>query len=257
MSRYQWLKIFFLSVFAALIILRFAVNIPAFIFIIVILAFFIITGIGAFVLSLEMFVSVKSNGTGSMNQIAITFDDGPVVEKTMRILDILRQYKIEAAFFCIGSRIVLNTNLLEQIVKDGHMVGNHTFSHSPLFDFFSAKKVRRELSDTDDAIAEVLGKKPKFFRPPYGVTNPMIAKAVKNGRYIVAGWSVRSFDTVINDPTKLFNRTTRSLKGGDIVLFHDYSDSMLAMLPEFLKHVEQKGFKIVRMDVLLNEKPYQ
>jgi peptidoglycan/xylan/chitin deacetylase (PgdA/CDA1 family) len=257
MSRYQRLKIFFLLLFATLMIIRLFTEVPPFIFIILIFVFFAIVSLGAFVLSFEMFAPVMSIGKESTNQIAITFDDGPVAEKTARVLDILHRHEVEAAFFCIGSRIVPNTDLLERIMTEGHMIGNHTFSHSTLFDFFSAKRVKRELSDTDDAIAEVLGKKPKFFRPPYGVTNPMIAKAVKDGRYIVAGWSIRSFDTVIKDPTKLFTRTTRTLKGGDIVLFHDYSDSMLEMLPKFLNHVSQKGLKIVRLDVLLNEKPYQ
>jgi peptidoglycan/xylan/chitin deacetylase (PgdA/CDA1 family) len=113
-----------------------------------------------------------------------------------------------------------------------------------------------ELKKTDHAIEKAICKKPRFFRPPYGVTNPNLAKAIKKGGYITMGWSVRSFDTITKDETKLFERVTQNLKGGDVILLHDYCDSTIRMLPRLLKHIEQIGLKVVRLDVLLNEEAY-
>jgi peptidoglycan/xylan/chitin deacetylase (PgdA/CDA1 family) len=138
---------------------------------------------------------------------------------------------------------------------DGHIVGNHSFYHHWNFDLLSSKKMRAELLQTDDAIKAVLGVQPRYFRPPYGVTNPNLAMAIGND-YRAIGWSVRSFDTVIKDPVKLMKRVTKNLKGGDIVLFHDHSEVMHKILPDFIKHVELIGLKIVRLDKLIDESPY-
>jgi peptidoglycan/xylan/chitin deacetylase (PgdA/CDA1 family) len=99
--------------------------------------------------------------------------------------------------------------------------------------------------------------KPRFFRPPYGVTNPNLARAIRKGSYVTMGWSVRSFDTITPDTEKLFNRVTKQLKGGDVILFHDYCESTIAILPRLLDHINNIGLKVVRLDELLNEKGYE
>jgi peptidoglycan/xylan/chitin deacetylase (PgdA/CDA1 family) len=88
----------------------------------------------------------------------------------------------------------------------------------------SGATIGKELDDTDHAIYKTIGAKPAFFRPPYGVTNPMVASAVERGGYKTIGWSIRSFDTVIKDSKVLMERITGSLKGGDVILLHDYSN---------------------------------
>ena len=84
----------------------------------------------------------------------------------------------------------------------------------------------------------------------------MVAKAVKQRGYETIGWSVRSFDTVIHDSSALMKRLTKSLKAGDIILFHDYCDVTIEILPALLDHIKKLGLKIVRADELLNEKGY-
>jgi peptidoglycan/xylan/chitin deacetylase (PgdA/CDA1 family) len=257
MSRFEHLKISVLILLGGLVILDFFLGVSPLIFAIPVIIFIAIASAGAFIMSWQLFVPVRYKGESGHKGIALTFDDGPIAGKTEKVLKILNDRKLTAAFFCIGNRVAQNPDLLRRINDEGHLVGNHTFTHTPAFDFASASKVTRELSDTDAMIEEILEKKPRFFRPPYGVTNPMIGRAVKTGKYTVVGWSIRSFDTIIKDPAKLFKRTARSLEEGDIILFHDFSDSMLAILPDFLDHVEKKGLKIVRLDELLNEKPYR
>lgn len=211
---------------------------------------------GSSVLSAQFFLPVMFKGESNSKKIALTFDDGPIPGKTEQILQILETYDVPATFFCIGNRVTENPGLTRRIFDEGHLIGNHSFWHKATFDLQGAAAISKELSDTDETIRKVIGVKPKFFRPPYGVTNPMVAAAVRKGGYTTIGWSIRSFDTVIRDGTALFNRITGPLKSGDVILLHDYSDTTLQILPALLEHVKKVGLKIVRVDELLNEKAY-
>lgn len=211
---------------------------------------------GSAVLSAQFFLPVRYKGSRESNSVALTFDDGPVAGKTEEILRILHSHDVHAAFFCIGNRVESNPELTKRIFESGHLVGNHSYWHRATFDLQSGGAIRKELISTDQAIFRTIGAKPAFFRPPYGVTNPMVAAAVKGGGYKTIGWSVRSFDTVIKDSKVLMERITRSLKGGDVILLHDYSNTTLEILPDLLDHIKKVGLKIVRVDQLLNEKAY-
>lgn len=211
---------------------------------------------GSFNLSSSFFIPVRSKASHPRNTIALTFDDGPIPGKTEKILDILKIHQVHAAFFCIGHRVKENPEVVKRIHQDGHVLGNHSYWHGKTFDLQSAEKIASELKETDAIIRENTGLQPRFFRPPYGVTNPMVAAAVREGNYETIGWSVRSLDTVIKDGPALMKRITSRLKGGDIVIFHDYSNSTVEILPALLEHISRVGLKIVRVDELLNEKAY-
>jgi peptidoglycan-N-acetylglucosamine deacetylase len=254
MSRYYIASTTFLALLITFLILDGPVQIPLYWYIILFVVYVVLSTVGAVVLSIQFYVKVISSG--SKNGIALTFDDGPVPGKTERLLDLLKEHQIKAAFFCIGKRIAENPELVKRIHEEGHLIGNHSYFHGAAFDLQSSTMITKELADTDSALMNVIGKRSRFFRPPYGVTNPMVAKAVKRRNYIVIGWSIRSFDTVIHDPAKLIRRVTRSLKNGDILLFHDRCDSTYEILPTLLEQSSKIGLKVVRVDELINEKPY-
>jgi peptidoglycan/xylan/chitin deacetylase (PgdA/CDA1 family) len=212
---------------------------------------------GSFVLSAEFFLPVLWRGETSSRKIAVTFDDGPIRGKTGQILDILAQHQVKAAFFCIGNRIRDNEDILSRIEQEGHMIGNHTFYHRRVFGFLSAAQITDELKATDREVERVIGRKPRFFRPPYGVSNPMVCRAVSLGSYRTIGWSIRSFDTIIKDPAKLLKRIVHLPVSGDIVLLHDYSESTIAMLPDLISYLKNHMFQIVRLDELLKEDAYR
>ena len=190
-------------------------------------------------------------------QLAITFDDGPVKEFTPKVLEILKEYDAPAAFFCIGKRVHENPALLKQVYADGHLIGNHSYSHDTWFDLFSASKMTGDLKAMDEAMQTVIGKKPRLFRPPYGVTNPNLKKAVMNGKYIPVGWNIRSLDTVITDEHQLLAKVTKALKPGAVVLFHDTASAIPAVLPAFIRYARNNGYEIVRLDKLLNLEAYE
>jgi peptidoglycan/xylan/chitin deacetylase (PgdA/CDA1 family) len=188
--------------------------------------------------------------------VSLSFDDGPDTKNTGRILDILKENKTEAVFFCIGKRIAGQEGLLNRMIEEGHIVGNHSYSHHPLFDLFSPRKMLAELNATSLAIKNVTGYSPRFFRPPYGVTNPNLRKALIQGRFISVGWSLRSYDTAIRNEDRLFTKVNRALKPGAIILFHDTSETMLAILPRLLNSIKTAGYKPVRLDKMINLNPY-
>jgi peptidoglycan/xylan/chitin deacetylase (PgdA/CDA1 family) len=187
--------------------------------------------------------------------IALTFDDGPANE-TDAILDILKQYNVQACFFVIGKNAAEHSALLDRINKEGHAVGNHSYGHGFNFDWQTAAKMSAEIGKTNNTIAEVIGKKPKLFRPPYGVTNPNLAKAVKTTGMHSIGWSVRSFDTKAKEPAKLLNRILTKLEGGDIILLHDSMQITREILTEFIIKAREKGFTFARIDKLLEIDAY-
>jgi peptidoglycan-N-acetylglucosamine deacetylase len=231
-------------------------EVSAWIYVAIGLLYSLIQGAGSVILSLQFFIPVRYSGDKAFNRIAITFDDGPVMGKTERILDILKSRNVSAAFFCIGNRVKTHPVILSRIHDEGHLVGNHSYWHGKTFDLQTSEKISEELKATDEVIVERIGKQPRFFRPPYGVTNPMVANAITRGNYTTVGWTLRSFDTITKDSAKLLERVTRTLKAGDIILFHDYCDSTIEILPALLDHIAQIGLKIVRVDELLNEKGY-
>jgi peptidoglycan/xylan/chitin deacetylase (PgdA/CDA1 family) len=257
MSKYAVANIFFFTTFICLLVLHGILSISVYWFIGLFAAYLFINLVASFYLSAGYFIAVESAGAAGSGAISITFDDGPILEKTEKILNLLNEHKVKAAFFCIGYRVRQNADLASRIHSEGHLLGNHSYWHKPTFDWQSSKKISQELMDTDAAIQEVTGRLPLFFRPPFGVTNPMVAKAIRQRNYTVTGWSVRSFDTVIRNEEKLFHRVTHKLKPGDVVVFHDYSDAMLSILPAFIAHVSTIGLKIVRLDELLNAKAYE
>lgn len=211
---------------------------------------------GSYFVGSNFFFKVICSADTDIKEIAISFDDGPATSYTPQILNLLGEYNIKAAFFCIGNRIAGNEPLLAKLHADGHLVGNHSYSHHFWFDLFSAKKMYADMEQMNQAIEKVIGLRPLLFRPPYGVTNPNLGKAIRRGNYTPVGWNIRSFDTVITDEKKLLTKVSKAVKPGAIVLFHDTSKTTLTILPIFIQQVLESGYKIVRLDQMLKLKAY-
>ena len=231
-------------------------GIPFFIYPLLLLVYSGIVFYGCYFVDSNFFLPVICSAKTDNKEIAISFDDGPANQYTPEILQVLNEHGVKAAFFCIGKRIGENEKLFQRLHKEGHLIGNHSYSHHVWFDLFSSKKMLEDLKMMDVEMERVTGLQPKLFRPPYGVTNPNLKKTIINGGYIPVGWSVRSMDTVIRDERKLFNKISKSLKPGAIFLFHDTSKITIAVLPAFINWVKESGYEIVRLDKMLHLKPY-
>jgi peptidoglycan-N-acetylglucosamine deacetylase len=190
-------------------------------------------------------------------QVSITFDDGPSPGITPMVLDILRENNIKAAFFCIGRNVEKYPEITSRIVQEGHMVGNHSWSHSFWFDLWTGKKMASDMSKAEKAIFRITGKKVKTFRPPYGVTNPMLKRALKIMGYLAIGWSIRSMDTGKDKSTEeIYNRVVKRLKPGDVILFHDTMPRTVQVLKDVIHFGIENEYTFVRLDDLINVNPY-
>ena len=231
-------------------------NIPFFVYPLLLLVYSLILFYGCYSISSNFFLPVICSAVTSKKEIAISFDDGPASGFTPAILQVLKENDVEAAFFCIGKYIPGNEALFKQVHDAGHLIGNHSYSHHFWFDLFSSSKMLQDVRLMDHAMQEVTGLKPRLFRPPYGVINPNLKKAIISGGYSPVGWSVRSMDTVATDEGKLLKKINNSLKPGAVFLFHDTTKITLSVLPAFLRYVKESGYKVTRLDKMLNLKPY-
>jgi len=195
----------------------------------------------------------KANSTEK--KIALTFDDGPN-EYTREVLDILDKHNIKSTFFCVGTTIDNNKDILKEINRRGHIIGNHTWSHHKWFDFFPAKKMKKDIIKNAELIYQQTGKRVKLFRPPYGVTNPTLKKAIADLNYQTIGWSLRSLDT-IKKPEKVIRKLTQKISPGDIILLHDNRKEITQILESFITFAKENSYQIVRLDKLLNIEPYE
>lgn len=176
-------------------------------------------------------------------QVVLTFDDGPT-ELTPLFLDLLNRYEAKAIFFCIGRQIAQYPQIVQRIKDEGHQIGNHTYSHIPQNCFASTAAMIQEIQQTDALLAQ-LGIETPYFRPPYGVTNPHIARAVRRTDKRVIGWDIRSLDTVIKDETRLWSRVISKLSQGNIILMHDTSERTLHVLEQLLEYLKANDYQVV------------
>ena len=256
MLNFRNTNILFIALLIILIGLHVKYGLPFYIYLLLFVAWSLIVFWGCINVSSGFFINIVCNAHTDKKEIAISFDDGPSENYTQPILDVLKAEDVKATFFCIGNRIAGNESILKQVHADGHIIGNHSFSHHFWFDLYSAKKMQDDLKQMDSEMQRVTGLRPKLFRPPYGVTNPNVAKAITNGAYTPVGWSVRSLDTVAKDEQQLLNKINTGIKPGAVFLFHDTCKITLNVLPQFIQEVKKRGYNIIPMDKLLALQPY-
>lgn len=241
----------FIALIFCLLLISWQKNISYFILLFPLFIWIFLTIFGAFEIRFNYFLKAFHQRKNTQEKvIALTFDDGPT-EFTPRILEILKKNEAKATFFSIGRQIKKYPEITIRTDAEGHLIGNHTYNHSPKNGFYSTKKIIQEITLTDEIIEQTIHKKPTLFRPPFGVTNPSIAKAISKTKHQVIGWSIRSLDTIIDDEEKLFRRITRQIKPGSIVLLHDTSDKTANVLAQLFVFLQKENYKVISLEELL------
>jgi peptidoglycan/xylan/chitin deacetylase (PgdA/CDA1 family) len=189
--------------------------------------------------------------------VSITFDDGPDPELTPKLLDQLKTLGIPATFFCIGHKMKGNEDILKRMHLEGHLTGIHSYSHSNWFDLFSPIRMRRELEKSAQTVFEATGRKPLLFRPPYGVINPMLKRALHGTGFYVIGFSNRAWDTSSRKKEIILARIMNNLNPGDIILLHDTVPETIDIIKNIAEQIKQAGFRIIPLDQLLNIPAYE
>ena len=212
--------------------------------------------------------------------VYLTFDDGPHPPETERVLDVLREHGARATFFLIGSKISGNEAVLRRMLEEGHALGLHTYSHAGTFPLMSFDKMLADVNEGKRAVESVAGKKISLFRPPFGVTNPTIAKVVRTLRLQTVGWNVRSFDTMFCKSSEhsckqsgysckqsghsckssehsckqsghdwyvpVVERIMKQVRPGSVILLHDRLDGASELLALLLDSLAVSGYEFTR-----------
>ncbi len=255
--KFYTINAFALSVFSILLLAGYFGNVPVWLYVLFVFIWIVITAIGSFHIRWNYhFHSLNHNYKISENSVSITFDDGPNPEFTPKVLSLLKKYEVKACFFLIGKNAGKYPELVNQILAEGHIIGNHSYSHSKNFGFFTSEKITSELNKTKDLLKQITGKETLLFRPPFGVTNPNIKKALKTTHYQSIGWSKRSLDTTNISQEKILNRITANLQKGDVILLHDSSEKSVAVLEQLLLFLQSRQMQSVPVDRLLDIKAY-
>ena len=183
--------------------------------------------------------------------IAMTFDDGPNAKLTPKLLDILSEHHIKATFFVVGENAAAHPDLLQRAVREGHEIGNHSWSH-PNLGKISRQNAQRELQSTADAIAAAVGIRPTLMRPPYGSLTSGEKHWIHDELgYNIILWDVDPLDWKRPGPSVVCNRIVRETRPGSIILSHDIHPGTIEAMPSTLDQLQAKGFKFVTVSELI------
>ena len=183
--------------------------------------------------------------------VGLTFDDGPDPEVTPHVLELLKQSGNRATFFCVGRRAEAHPDVVADLRAAGHGVENHTYSHPNSFAFRGARGLRLEIEKAQGAIERAGGGRPGLFRAPAGIQNPLLAAVLADLGLSLVSWTRRGFDTMTSDGSRVASRLGRNLRGGDILLLHDFSSArsrsgkpvVLDALPRVLDEMGRRGLR--------------
>lgn len=196
------------------------------------------------------------HGRTSSKQIALTFDDAPDTTYTPQVLDILKKYKVRATFFLIGSQAQKHPAIVKRIVQEGHVIGNHSYSH-PLFTKLSQTGFQDQIEQTGHILKPLIGYMPKLIRPPYGeIKESQLLWASEKG-YLIVNWNVDSLDWKQLGEAQVTSNILNHVTAGSIVLQHSGGGASqnlkgtVQALPRVIEALQAKGYRIVTLPELL------
>jgi peptidoglycan-N-acetylglucosamine deacetylase len=161
------------------------------------------------------------NAASKARQVAITIDDGPNPAVTPAVLDILDAAHAKASFFCIGRNVELHPHLARDIIRRGHSIENHSYTHRHIFSLMGMAALRQEIMKGQDAISQATGFLPAYFRAPAGLRSPLLDPVLQDLNLKLVSWTRRGFDTRQKNPAKILSKLLCGLAAGDILLLHD------------------------------------
>ncbi|MCM8782265.1 MAG: polysaccharide deacetylase family protein [Candidatus Omnitrophica bacterium] len=204
------------------------------------------------------------HGDVGARKIALTFDDGPNEPYTFQILNILKAYNIKATFFLIGKNVESYPEIVKRIAKEGHSIGNHTYSHPDLM-LRMKFQIEKQIKSCEEAIVKTAGVRPYLFRPPYGLDNHLVFRETEKMGYIIIKWSVSAHNGSKDARyDKMLKRVLKGVGNGSIILLHDGDrlikeadrSQIVKALPLIIKLLQQKGYQFVTIPELLGFEKY-
>jgi peptidoglycan/xylan/chitin deacetylase (PgdA/CDA1 family) len=196
-----------------------------------------------------------SRGT---KQLALTYDDGPNDPHTLRLLEVLAKYDVRATFFLIGRYVRQRPEIAREVVKAGHVVGNHTFTH-PLLTLKNVAEVRQELSDCRSALQDAIGEHSNLFRPPFGGRRPAVLRVARELGLEPVMWNVTGYDWNAPPSAVIERKVSRQIRGGDVILLHDGGHKQMgadrsqtvAATDHLISRYKSEGYEFVTIPQML------
>lgn len=186
----------------------------------------------------------QTNNTDEVKKIAITFDDGPHPKYTLKLLDGLKKRNVKATFFVIGENVSNNPDVIKRMAEDGHLIGNHTYSHIQLT-CISEEKAITEINKTSELITTYAGVSPKYIRPPYGMYSDALKRETNLTPVL---WTVDPRDWSVLNTDSVVKHVLKCAKSGDIILLHDIFDTSVEAAFQIIDALKAEGYEFVTVD---------
>jgi peptidoglycan/xylan/chitin deacetylase (PgdA/CDA1 family) len=219
-------------------------------------------GLGIFHPHSTLFGPSLWHGPRDRPQVALTFDDGPHAAFTPRVARLLEDQSARGTFFCVGSAVEQNRDVVRALVASGHELGNHSYTHNMFGDLFSATRLGADLA-RNQAVLSSYGPAPRFYRPVAGVRNPEVQAAARQVGLSIVTWSRAARDGVWPLTAEKARRIAARTRPGDILALHDGTlsdqtalrEATVRSLPVLLGLLQERGFACVTLSTLLAGAP--
>jgi peptidoglycan/xylan/chitin deacetylase (PgdA/CDA1 family) len=200
---------------------------------------------------------LRMRGSAKEKKAALTFDDGPDSRFTPKVLDVLKAAHVKATFFLIGTKANAQPELVRRIVREGHVVGNHSYSHAN-FPKLTPEQFHQQIEGAEHILQTLTGYAPKLIRPPYGAVNEQQLQWLADHHYLIVNWNVDSLDWKELSSDQVLSAIMQQTRPGSIILQHsgggdnqDLSGTVLA-LPELIRRLQADGYQLVTIPELLH-----
>lgn len=199
----------------------------------------------------------KLRGSAQEKKVALTFDDGPDIRFTPKVLDALKANQVKATFFVLGAQSSTHPDIVRRIVNEGHVIGNHSYSHANL-PKLTVDKFQSQIISTENVLQGLIGYAPKLIRPPYGAINEEQVRWIADHHYLIVNWNVDSLDWKSLSSNQVLTNIMQQTKPGSIILQHsggadsqDLSGTVQAIGP-LISKLKAAGYTFVTVPELLH-----
>lgn len=180
-------------------------------------------------------------------RIALTFDDGPHPIYTPQMLELLEEEQVPATFFLLGENVELYGDVVKEIAREGHLIGNHTYHHVQVTSL-SLDEACREIQETSDLIEELTGAGTEYVRPPFGTWNAELEERLN---LIPVMWSIDTKDWTTQNVDWIVREAVKHAEDHDIILMHDSYQSTVDAVRRVIEQLEAEGFEFVTVDEII------
>lgn len=177
-------------------------------------------------------------------EVALTFDDGPHPAVTRRLLDILKREGVPATFFVVGKVAEAHPDVVRREILEGHEVANHTYDHARL-PGLAPERIAWELQEGSRALMRITGSPVRVFRPPGGEHDRRVRRVARELGCVMVLWNDDPGDYANPGSHVIESRTLRHVSNGEIILLHDGVEQTVAMLPDLIHTLKERGFRFV------------